>query len=53
MELLLNIILWGVIGDKSTLVQVMAWCQTGTKPLHEPMMTQFTDEFMPHQATVY
>ena len=24
----------------SALVQVMAWCQTGTKPLPEPMMTQ-------------
>ena len=30
----------GPIDNKSWLVQVMAWCQTGTKPLPEPMMTQ-------------
>ena len=26
--------------NKSALVQVMAWCQAGTKPLPEAMMTQ-------------
>ena len=26
--------------NKSALDQVMAWCQTGTKPLPEPMMIQ-------------
>ena len=26
--------------DKSTLVQVMAWCRQATKPLPEPMLTQ-------------
>ena len=25
------------------IMQVMAWCQTGNKPLSEPMLTQFTD----------
>ena len=30
---------------KSALVQVMAWCRTGTKPLPDPMMTQFTDKY--------
>ena len=29
--------------NKSALVQVMAWCLNGTKPLPEPMTTQFTD----------
>ena len=29
--------------NKSVLVQVMAWCQTGAKPLPEPMLAQFTD----------
>ena len=29
------------IDDKSTLVQVMAWQQSGDKPLPESMMTQF------------
>ena len=28
------------------LVQVMAWHQTGTKPLPEPMMTQFNDVYL-------
>ena len=36
------------IDNKSALVQVMAWCQTGNKPLPEPMMTQYTDTFMWH-----
>ena len=26
--------------NKSALVQVIAWCQTGTKPLPEPMLTK-------------
>ena len=32
----------GPTDNKSALVQVMAWCQTGDKPLSEPMPTQFT-----------
>ena len=31
----------------SVLVQVMAWRQTGDKPLSEPIMTQFNDVYMP------
>ena len=27
--------------NKSALVQVMAWCQKGNKPLSEPMLTQY------------
>ena len=34
--------------DEPALVQVMAWRQTGDKPLHEPMMTQFTDAYVRH-----
>ena len=33
----------GPIDNKSALVQVMAWRQTGDKPLPEAMMTQFTN----------
>ena len=33
----------GLIDNKSSLVQVMAWCCVGEKPLPELMMTQFTD----------
>ena len=31
------------IGNKPVLVQVVAWCGTGNKPLPEPMLTQFAD----------
>ena len=34
------------IENKSSLVQVMAWCRTGNKPLPEPMLAQFADEYM-------
>ena len=44
----LKFFLKGPIGNKSELVQVMAWCQTGDKPLPEPMLTQFTDAYMRH-----
>ena len=38
----------GPIDYKPALVQVMAWWQTGSKPLPEPMLTQFTDPYMQH-----
>ena len=28
---------------RSVMVQIMAWCQTGDKPLFEPVMAEFTD----------
>ena len=31
------------IDNKPALVQVMAWCRPGEKPLPEPMLIQFTD----------
>ena len=34
------------------LVQIMAWRQTGDKPLSEPMMTQFNDAYMHHLASM-
>ena len=34
------------IRNKSALLQVMAWHQTGNRPLPEPMMTQFSYLFM-------
>ena len=36
------------IDNKSALVQVMAWCRTGDKPLPEPMMTRIIDALMRH-----
>ena len=35
----------GYNNNKSALVQVMAWCQRGAKPLCEPMMAQFIEEY--------
>ena len=34
------------VDNKPALVQVMAWRQTGDKPLPELMMTKFTDAYM-------
>ena len=39
-----------VINNKSAQVQVMAWCQTGGKPLPEPMLTQFTYAYLRHHG---
>ena len=36
------------IDNNPALVEVMAWRWTGDKPLHEPMMTQFTDAYVLH-----
>ena len=36
------------IDNKPALIQVMAWRRTGTKPLPEPMITQFTNAYMWH-----
>ena len=36
------------IDNTPALVQVMAWCLTGDRPLPEPMLTQFTDAYMRH-----
>ena len=37
-----------LIDNMSALVQVMAWRQTGDKPLPEPMLTQFADAYVGH-----
>ena len=39
----LKFITEGPISNKSALVQITAWHQTGDKPLTEQMVTQFTD----------
>ena len=36
------------INNKATLVQVIAWHQTGNKPLPELMLAQFTDAHIWH-----
>ena len=42
----LNCVPGGPIGCKISVVQVMAWHQTGAKPLPEPMMTLHIDAYM-------
>ena len=36
----------GLTDNKTALVQIMAWCRSGNKPLSEPMVTYFIDAFM-------
>ena len=36
------------ININQALVQIMAWCQTGNKPLSKPMLTWFIDAYMQH-----
>ena len=40
----------GPVDNTSASVHVMAWRRTGDKPLHEPMLTQFTDAYMRHSS---
>ena len=42
----------GAIGNKSALIQAMAFHQTGEKPLPEPMLIKFYNTLWYHQATV-
>ena len=44
----LKFVLKGPTDNKTALVLVMACCQTGSRPLPEPMLTQFTDAYMQH-----
>ena len=47
-EISLKFVPKGLINNKSSLVQVMTWHQTGAKSLPEPMMTLFTIAYMHH-----
>ena len=42
----------GPINNIPALIQIMAWRQTGDKPLSEPMMAQFNDAYMCHSASM-
>ena len=44
----LKYIPWCLTDNIPALVQIMAWRRPGTKPLSEPMLTQFTDAYMRH-----
>ena len=38
-QIALKFIHKGPLNNKPVFIQMMAWCQTGTEPLFEPMMT--------------
>ena len=42
----------GPVDNVAALVQTMAWCRIGDKPLFEPMMALFTDLYMRHSASM-
>ena len=42
----------GLINNISLLVQVMAYCRSGDKPLSEPLMALITDAYMRHSASM-
>ena len=37
---------YGPINNTSSLVQVMAWCRIGDKPLPKPLMNQYTAAYV-------
>ena len=45
-QISLKYVLRSPIDNKPALVQVMTWCQTGSKPLSEPILTQFAEAYM-------
>ena len=45
-------VLKGLINNELALVQIMAWCQRGTKPLSESIMASFIDTYMHHFASI-
>ena len=47
----LNLTDIGSLKNKSTLLQVMAWCQAGGKPLPESMLTKIYDPKWCHVTT--
>ena len=47
-QISLSFVTYGPINNIPALLQIMAWRQSGAKPLSEPMLTQFTDTYMQH-----
>ena len=40
------------INNKPAMVQIMAWHREGDKPLSDPMLAKFTDQYMCHIASM-
>ena len=45
-EISLKCVPKGPIDNNPALVQIMAWCRIGNKPLSEPMLTRFIDTYI-------
>ena len=45
-EISLKFVPHSSINDKSVMIQIMAWCQTGDRPLPEQMKTDFSDAYI-------
>ena len=48
----LNYVSYGLSDNMAALVQILAWCQPGDKPLSEPMMGKFGDSYMRLSASM-
>ena len=46
--ILLTVVPWGSVDNKTALVLLMVWQRTGDKALPEPMMTQWNDSMSNH-----
>ena len=42
----LKYLTWGLIDNMAALLQTMAWCRTGNKPLSEAMLVCYTDAYI-------
>ena len=51
-EISLKFVPTGSINNAPALVQIMAWCRSGDKPLSEPMMVKFIDVYMRQSASM-
>ena len=49
-EISLKFVPKGPINNIPAMVQIMAWCRTGDKPLSEPMVAYVADAYMHHSA---
>ena len=48
----LNFVPKGPINHIPALVQIMAWCWIGDKPLYKPKVTQFNDAYICHLSSM-
>ena len=49
-EISLKFVPQGPVDNNPALVEIMAWCRIGDKPLSEQMLTPLTDAYMRHQG---